>query len=312
MLTKDELEALYEECGEMYTDEELQFHFKDRSLKNELEIEHAFNYQAIRYALEWIDYLNRKREEPPAVKIWHTIRPGYNISNSRCQRFKAICEYFAAYKYHECPMLPIFVFCSRSGMTLLKLLGEIHETSTLIDLHDHLLEVIGLTSNRDERRMSDEQYRKLLMKRCDEVIEGFRVYSRELGSHLSGLIKDRSTNTPPPATKGDVEAAVQQGVDKTKKHITNAKNEIKSTVKKATQGYDEGCHHPNKEKDKLVQQVIEYLARPGVVFSIYNACVKVAGKGKGRSCKLIWLYDWCHAHSTQIRTHVDILRSTFQ
>ena len=55
---------------------------------------------------------------------------------------------------------------------------------------------------------------------------------------------------------------------------------------------------PCKEKDRLVQQVIQYLARPGVVQSVHNACVRVAG-GKGSS-DFNWLYTWCHNHENEV------------
>ena len=76
-------------------------------------------------------------------------------------------------------------------------------------------------------------------------------------------------------------------------------------IRRATQGTDSGCHHPDSSRDRLVQSVISYLARPGVVFSIHNACSRLAPV-PDRS----WLYDWCHRHAADLRTAVDLLRAT--
>lgn len=75
-------------------------------------------------------------------------------------------------------------------------------------------------------------------------------------------------------------------------------------VRKAAAGSDGGCHHRDKAKDKVVQAVIRHLAKPGVVFSIHNACEKVGGRRNAS-----WLYSWCHDHEDEIHAQVDILRN---
>lgn len=81
-------------------------------------------------------------------------------------------------------------------------------------------------------------------------------------------------------------------------------NRIIGEVRRAAAGSDGGCHHRDKAKDKVVQAVIRHLAKPGVVFSIHDACEKVGGR---RSAS--WLYSWCHDHETEIHAQVDILRN---
>lgn len=75
-------------------------------------------------------------------------------------------------------------------------------------------------------------------------------------------------------------------------------------VRKAAAGSDGGCHHRDKAKDKVVQAVIRHLAKPGVVFSVHDACEKVGGRRNAS-----WLYSWCHDHEDEIHAQVDILRN---
>lgn len=81
-------------------------------------------------------------------------------------------------------------------------------------------------------------------------------------------------------------------------------NRIIGEVRKAAAGSDGGCHHRDKAKDKVVQSVIRHLAKPGVVFSVHDACEKVGGKRNAS-----WLYSWCHDHEDEIHAQVDILRN---
>lgn len=81
-------------------------------------------------------------------------------------------------------------------------------------------------------------------------------------------------------------------------------NKIIGEVRKAAAGSDSGCHHRDKAKDKVVQVVIRHLAKPGVVFSIHDACEKVGGRRNAS-----WLYSWCHDHEDEIHAQVDILHN---
>jgi len=69
---------------------------------------------------------------------------------------------------------------------------------------------------------------------------------------------------------------------------------------------DSSCHHPKAERNRLVQEVILYLARSGVIFSIHNACAHVVGKDHMTTHP--WLYDWCHQHKDEIRDQVDRIK----
>lgn len=88
--------------------------------------------------------------------------------------------------------------------------------------------------------------------------------------------------------------------------IRLAAKDIKATVIRSTTEPVSGCHHPCKEKDRLVQQVIRYLARPGVVQSVHNACVHVAG-GKDTS-DFTWLYGWCHNHEAEVLEFINSVK----
>jgi len=98
--------------------------------------------------------------------------------------------------------------------------------------------------------------------------------------------------------------------NKTRSKVKRAKSEIVSAVYRATSDSHDFCHHPDKNKDKLVQDIINYLAKPGVIFSINNACCHVAGKRKDGTCKVTWLYDWAHRHESQIRDSIDIIKGS--
>lgn len=93
-------------------------------------------------------------------------------------------------------------------------------------------------------------------------------------------------------------------IDLIRKDVKRDKSEIIGEVRKAAAGADNGCHHRDKAKDKIVQKVICRLAKPGVTFSIHDACEKIGGNGAAS-----WLYSWCHDHEEEIRAQVDILRS---
>lgn len=100
----------------------------------------------------------------------------------------------------------------------------------------------------------------------------------------------------PTATKDDLRTEANRVISKTT-----------TAIKKATSEPIKGCHHRNKAKDKIVQQVIQYLSKPGVTFSIHNACEKLFGP-KHRSEKP-WLYDWCHRNAVDIQSAVEALRA---
>ena len=105
--------------------------------------------------------------------------------------------------------------------------------------------------------------------------------------HLFGLMRHLTALYANLQAREDVVRAIQQ-----------ATRDIKSTVIRSTTEPISGCHHPNREKDRMVQEVIQYLARPGVVQSVHNACIHVAG-GKDTS-DFTWLYTWCHNHECEV------------
>ena len=146
--------------------------------------------------------------------------------------------------------------------------------------------------------LSDHDFQQRLNSRLANLTEAFaeisRVFKKRERERDFEIVFRKLP--PEPVTKEEVRAIVKR-----------AKDEVKSTVKRATEGADSGCHHRKKDRDALVQQVIVYLARPGVTFSIHNACKKVCAKA--HKDDFIWLYDWCHRHEQKILDAVDTLRA---
>lgn len=115
--------------------------------------------------------------------------------------------------------------------------------------------------------------------------------------HLFGLMRNLTALYANLLTQDDSIQAIQL-----------AARDIKSTVIRSTTEPISGCHHPNKEKDLLVQKVLRFLSRPGVVQSVHNACVHVAG-GKDAS-DFTWLYTWCHNHESEVLEFANPARFT--
>lgn len=107
-----------------------------------------------------------------------------------------------------------------------------------------------------------------------------------------------------------VEKDSQDNRPATIKDLKSSEKRTKEEIAKRTKGEpNEGCHHPDRTKDRHVQQVIEFLSKPGVIFSIHNACIHVDKGNVKRKCAVSWLYPWCHRHEEDIRTAVETLKS---
>ena len=181
---------------------------------------------------------------------------------------------------------------------LIRTLMEITDAPVFVEALKRVGALFATLADPINFTLSDHDFQQRLNSRLANLIEAF--------TEISSLFKKRERERdleiafrklpPEPATKEDVKAIVKR-----------AKDEVKSTIKRATEGADSGCHHRKKDRDALVQQVIAYLAQPGVTFSVHNACKKVCAKA--HKDDFIWLYDWCHKHEQKIHDAVDALRA---
>ena len=181
---------------------------------------------------------------------------------------------------------------------LIRTLMEITDAPVFVEALKRVGALFATLADPINFTLSDHDFQQRLNSRLANLIESF--------AEISNLFKKRERERdfeivfrklpPDPATKEDVKTIVKR-----------AKDEVKSTIKRATEGADSGCHHRKKDRDALVQQVINHLAQPGITFSIHNACRKVCNKT--RKDDFIWLYDWCHRHEQKIHDAVDALRA---
>ena len=181
---------------------------------------------------------------------------------------------------------------------LIRTLMTLIDSPVLVDAVKRVGALSATLADPSNYLLPDHDLRQRIDSRLRQMLESFgeisnAVHARERERDFEIVFRKLP---PEPATKEDVKAIVKR-----------AKVEIKSTVKRATEGADSGCHHRKKDRDALVQQVINYLAQPGITFSIHNACRKVCDKT--RKDDFIWLYDWCHRHEQKIHDAVDALRA---
>ena len=181
---------------------------------------------------------------------------------------------------------------------LIRTLMEICDAPVFVEALKRVGALFATLADPINFTLSDHDFQQRLNSRLTNLVEAFAEISRAFKKRERERDFEIVFRKLPhePATKEDVKAIVKR-----------AKDEIKSTVKRATEGADSGCHHRKKDRDALVQQVIVYLAKPGVTFSIHNACKKVCGKAHNGD--FTWLYDWCHKHEMNIHDAVDALRT---
>ena len=141
MLSEQELDTLYGEVNRPYSPKELTAHLADREVKSALEATHAHNLELIAQVQGWIDFLGGKGPRPEN-KLWRLLMPGTNEENPACLRLETITEHFARFGHGETPRMPIVVIASRSTVTLIELLDELHHTG---HLDEHCAEVSHFT-----------------------------------------------------------------------------------------------------------------------------------------------------------------------
>jgi len=90
--------------------------------------------------------------------------------------------------------------------------------------------------------------------------------------------------------------------------IASSERKIISAFRDSTRDPEEGCHHEDPEKDRIVQSVILYLSQQRPGYAINKACCKVVGRNPDGRCKLDWLRRWCYRNQTALLDAADSLR----
>ena len=303
MLSKDELDDFYKVAFTPYTEEEFAEYSKDRLIKSYLEITHAHNFELISLVRQWRDYFEG-RGEKPTRKLWVLLRPGKNNDNAACSRLVEIANSFSAFEHGSTPYIPIIPLCIRSSISLVNFLDDFYFSPHILEANHHIKEFFTLIAYQGEPQMTKEAFAQQLHAEINAFIHECSCYADALGEYMFARVKEmekpasakplQKPDSLQPATKDDV-----------KKIVKSSEKSLAKTIAHATQGEIKTCHHPKKKCDALVQRVITRLATKGVTFSINNACKYVTSSPKERSA----LYDWCHRHSNEIRTEVDLRKS---
>lgn len=301
--TEEFYRLLREEFFVPYSDEELSYHTADRDLKNALEERHARNYRIIKLLRKWISHLFYSGPKP------HT-NVGEVLLNEASEAkpinapspIKVICDTLIEYGPGLMPELKIAVYCSRSTAKLYSYLHMIHSTASLASLIEAERRLLELVTNQKVLAYDQSSFAKLVRQIYGQILSNTRAYGSELCAFLhtkeqEHALRKSGNSAALSPTIGDMKNALKQ----TEKHISK-------TIVSATEGEgNKGCHHRDKKKDILIQKIIKHLAKPGIVFSIHNACERLFGLD--HRTKLPWLYDWCHRHKSDIERAADILRA---
>lgn len=294
-------ELFYQELPELntpYTTEELISHQSCRALKCALEEHHAHNYRLINEAQAWINFLYHGGPKPRCnIGAFFMMESAEAKVNNVPTPMKVFCQSLRDYGFGLVPRFRVCIYCSRSSATLYKLLEDIYNAPELVTLKSVEAEIYELLTNQCINESVKFDWDKHITFLYQQYLANSNVYSAKLSTFVQEKELEYKLRTTGhfltlPATVGDVRKATKSESIK-----------VISAVKKATSEDIKGCHHRNKTKDKLVQEVIRFLAKPGITFSIHNACRKIA-PDEGT-----WLYDWCHAHENDIQTAAGILKA---
>jgi len=307
-----------EELNKPYTEEEIELHLHHREWKSVMEMIHAHNWQLILLCLEWRDYLKGKCKRP-SRKISKYVNPHQSSDiNNACLLIRELILLMCKYGEGNCPQARINTYCSRSTATLIDQLGILKHSKHLTRADCAATKLFKYATYRGDPTMTPDEFRETLYAlsrtfayECAANAEELADFTAQAVAQIEGEEAARVFRSNcQPITREEATALISQDGDKTRKAVKKAKTDLTSVVYKATNDKHEGCHHPNKQKDKIVQKVIAYLATPGVTYSINNACCKVVGKRKDGVCKESWLYDWTHRHEREIFDAVKICKAT--
>ena len=208
MLSEQELDTLYGEVNRPYSPKELTAHLADREVKSALEATHAHNLELIAQVQGWIDFFGGKGPRP-GNKIWRLLMPGTNEENPACLRLETITEHFAQYGHGDTPRMPIVVITSRSTVTLIELLDELHHTGHLDEALSHIKNFFALITYGGARKMSQSAFAKRIRGEMAQFIANCSANAKELGIALIERIRSGADWPPKPASAADVKTAAE-------------------------------------------------------------------------------------------------------
>jgi len=313
---------MLEEGPHAYDDEELSQHLRNREFKFCMELIHFDNLDICDLCRSWMFFILDKGPNP-GVKIGEYVNPAMYLPLNHAEAYlKKLIGLMVRYGEGACPQINIILIAFNSSLSAIDRLAQIHPSVHLTRAEAAIRRIFYYLPYQGEKTMLHEDYTELLYQLKATFLKECTANAEELTSFIDEV----------KAKKGESDAAkvyqqnchhfqlmdylrqvsIPSGVQVTdvKKIVSNAAQDIKAHTAKATQGSDEGCHHPDKKKDALVQKVILHLAKPGVTFSINDACCKVAGTKRPGHCKLPWLYNWCHRNEKQIQTAIEVSRGS--
>ena len=208
MLSEQELNTLYGEVNRPYSPKELTAHLADREVKSALEATHAHNLELIALVQGWIDFFSGQGPRP-GNKIWRLLMPGTNAENPACLRLETITEHFARFDHGGTPRMPIVVIASRSTVTLLELLDELHHTGHIDEALSHIKNFFALISYGGARKMPQPTFAKRIRGEMAQFIANCSANAKELGIALIERIRSGADWPPKPASAADVKTAAE-------------------------------------------------------------------------------------------------------
>ena len=231
MLSEQELDTLYGEVNRPYSQKELSAHLVDREVKSALEATHAHNLELIALVQGWLDFFDGKGSRPEN-KLWRLLMPGTNAENPACLQLETITEHFARFGHGETPRMPIVVIASRSTVTLIELLDELHHTGHLDEALLHIKNFFALISYGGAGKMSQTAFAKRLRSEMAQFIANCTANAKELGLALIERIRSGNDWPPKPASAADVKTAAESAADRIVTAIETGTTKVAKSVRK--------------------------------------------------------------------------------
>ena len=167
-----------------YTDEELEFHEKDRILKSNMEIIHAENFKLLTALKRWDRYFE-KGEAKPKTRFRDTFMPTSVGRYNTYDLFADICEYVAIYEHGSVPEIPIVAFACKSTITLLDRLQLFNPTEYVKTAYAHFRKFMELIAYEGKPRYkSADEFRKALWSEAEAFLEAASNNVQELNEYV--------------------------------------------------------------------------------------------------------------------------------
>lgn len=231
MLSEQELNTLYGEVNRPYSPKELTAHLADREVKSALEATHAHNLELIAQVQGWIDFFNGKGPRPEN-KLWRLLMPGTNEENPACLRLETITEHFAQYGHGNTPRMPIVVITSRSTVTLIELLDELHHTGHLDEALSHIKNFFALIAYGGVSKMPQSAFAKRIRGEMAQFIANCSANAKELGIALIERVRSGDDWPPKPASAADVKTAADSAAEKIAHAIESGAAKVAKAVRR--------------------------------------------------------------------------------